>query len=597
MPLVDIRGLRTRNVLLLLDGIPLNSSFDGLFDPATLSVENIARIKLTRGASSMLYGPGGNAGVLNIITRAAAAAKTASTPPDVAVRVEAGASGSRDVRARANWRGGPVGLVATGSFFDQSSFQLSDGFAPTGLEDGGRRLNSDRRDASAFASATVDSTPTTRWGFNLGYRDSERGKPPVTEEARLSAFAPRARFERADQQAVSAHAALSRRVGDSWTLRPSLFFNRTDETTDAFDDARFATQAQVGALHEEAVSSTGGAALQIERRRGASGLLTLALDLRRERWEADGFEITAAGGGGAGGGGGGGGGGAWSAVTRIDDERSVEQSSLAIEYELSPGGPWSAVVGAGYAAQGREGSSDGDFSFLLGGSYALGPGLALRGSVARRIRFPTLRDLYGADRGNPELEAERTRDYEIAVERQIGAGAERLELAFFRIEADDFIERVPNDVLRNAQATRFRGAELSGGHRITAGGLLRWSYTYLDSKNLSAAGGSDKTQNRPEHKVSLVAEHITGGGWRLRGDVLFVADSYALSRSRPAQAMELGDYTVAGASVTYLLPRDRVRVIGRVTNLLDKSYQESIGFPAPGREIFLALELGPRRDR
>jgi outer membrane receptor for ferrienterochelin and colicin len=51
VPRVDIRGFRTRHVLLLLDGIPMNSTFDQQFDPSLIPVENIAKIKVTAGAS------------------------------------------------------------------------------------------------------------------------------------------------------------------------------------------------------------------------------------------------------------------------------------------------------------------------------------------------------------------------------------------------------------------------------------------------------------------------------------------------------------------------------------------------------------------
>lgn len=60
VPRIDIRGFRTRHVILLLDGIPLNSAFDQQFDPSVIPVENIARIKMTAGPSSVLYGQGGS---------------------------------------------------------------------------------------------------------------------------------------------------------------------------------------------------------------------------------------------------------------------------------------------------------------------------------------------------------------------------------------------------------------------------------------------------------------------------------------------------------------------------------------------------------
>lgn len=62
VPRIDIRGFRTRHVLLLLDGVPMNSAVDMQFDPTTIPTENIAGIKLTSGASSVLYGQGGLGG-------------------------------------------------------------------------------------------------------------------------------------------------------------------------------------------------------------------------------------------------------------------------------------------------------------------------------------------------------------------------------------------------------------------------------------------------------------------------------------------------------------------------------------------------------
>lgn len=47
VPRVNLRGFRSRHVLLLIDGIPFNSTFDGQFDPSIIPVENIAKIKVS----------------------------------------------------------------------------------------------------------------------------------------------------------------------------------------------------------------------------------------------------------------------------------------------------------------------------------------------------------------------------------------------------------------------------------------------------------------------------------------------------------------------------------------------------------------------
>jgi len=68
-PRIDIRGFRTRHIKLLINGVPFQSTYDGQFDPASIPAENIARIVLTKGASSVLYGAGGTAAVIDIITK------------------------------------------------------------------------------------------------------------------------------------------------------------------------------------------------------------------------------------------------------------------------------------------------------------------------------------------------------------------------------------------------------------------------------------------------------------------------------------------------------------------------------------------------
>ncbi len=79
VPRIDVRGFRTRNVTLLIDGVPQSATYDGQFDPRAIPVENIARIKVTRGGGSVLYGPGGNAAVIDIITKSAGPGLHAST--------------------------------------------------------------------------------------------------------------------------------------------------------------------------------------------------------------------------------------------------------------------------------------------------------------------------------------------------------------------------------------------------------------------------------------------------------------------------------------------------------------------------------------
>ena len=68
---VSIRGSASNQVLVLLDGIRLNSSRDGGIDLSTIPMEIIDHIEIVRGGESALYGSSAIGGVINIITKKA----------------------------------------------------------------------------------------------------------------------------------------------------------------------------------------------------------------------------------------------------------------------------------------------------------------------------------------------------------------------------------------------------------------------------------------------------------------------------------------------------------------------------------------------
>ena len=68
---VSIRGSTSSQVLVLVDGTRLNSSFDGSVDFSQIPVDNIDHIEIVRGGASSLWGTGAVGGVINIITKRA----------------------------------------------------------------------------------------------------------------------------------------------------------------------------------------------------------------------------------------------------------------------------------------------------------------------------------------------------------------------------------------------------------------------------------------------------------------------------------------------------------------------------------------------
>lgn len=70
---VSIRGSTSDQVLVMVDGIRFNSSFDGSVDLSRIPVDDIDHIEIVQGGASSYWGTGAVGGVINIITKKASA--------------------------------------------------------------------------------------------------------------------------------------------------------------------------------------------------------------------------------------------------------------------------------------------------------------------------------------------------------------------------------------------------------------------------------------------------------------------------------------------------------------------------------------------
>ncbi len=66
---VSIRGSSAEQVLVLLDGIPLNTGEGGSVDLSTIPLDALERFEVVRGGGSTVYGPNAMGGVVNLVTK------------------------------------------------------------------------------------------------------------------------------------------------------------------------------------------------------------------------------------------------------------------------------------------------------------------------------------------------------------------------------------------------------------------------------------------------------------------------------------------------------------------------------------------------
>jgi vitamin B12 transporter len=82
---VTIRGSGTNQVLVMIDGVQVNSPTTGSFDFSNLTTDNLERIEVVRGPQSTLYGSDAMGGLINIVT------KKGKGKPKFGIRSEFGA--------------------------------------------------------------------------------------------------------------------------------------------------------------------------------------------------------------------------------------------------------------------------------------------------------------------------------------------------------------------------------------------------------------------------------------------------------------------------------------------------------------------------
>ncbi len=102
-----LRGANSNQVLVLIDGVPLNSAVDAAPFLGSLSTDNVERIEIARGNLSSLYGSSAIGGVVQIFTRS-------GTQSGVHALAEAGQGHTRDanVSATTPLAGGWINVLA-----------------------------------------------------------------------------------------------------------------------------------------------------------------------------------------------------------------------------------------------------------------------------------------------------------------------------------------------------------------------------------------------------------------------------------------------------------------------------------------------------
>jgi vitamin B12 transporter len=584
-PRIDMRGLRSRHVLLVINGVLVNSTADGQFDPARISTQGIREIKISYGSSSVLYGDNALAGVIEI--------STIDDRADANVEISVGTPrqkglGGRYARTADKWS---VMVAATG--YDTNGFRLADSFVPTTLENGGSRLNSDRERADIRGAIGYRASPAVSFASEWFVGTGGYGVPPGTTNDSGDIFAPAPRFERVnDYRTASGQLSLILAPSPRVNLRAWVFRNSQREDRARYDDATFSSMddplVQGTFQSREWTTVTGGSALarlDFER----FGRLRVAFNQRRESLDSSGVIRDVSSGGSSGGGGGRGGGSrpATFDVRSFIIDRHVDVYSSGGEWQMTLGRRIGVVLGAALTLQARpESAADAAPSWLAGLSYEASGSMRLHASATRKIRVPSIDQLFNTASGNAALRSEHAYGVDVGADYRLGA-VSTVSVSAFATHAHDFIERVSGAPFANQDRYRFRGVEVAVHTARIPRLSLRGGYSFLDSDSLTT-GEARPLQTRPRHRASLEWLWRPIAGSAVRGAAYQTGTQLYESRGAEPIFAEADGVSLADVGFTQTLAR-RWDLAFDVTNLFDRLYVQAYGLPREGRAAVLTL--------
>jgi outer membrane cobalamin receptor len=198
---IALRGAQYSQVLVLLDGKRMNSTRDSGVDLSALpvSVDDIERIEIVRGASSSLYGADAVGGVVNIITK---------KPEGQVSRIggSIGSHGYDTISLGASDKIGAFGYTMSGVR------ETSDGY----------RTNSDLEQWVFDGKATYDLSKIASLDFTANYISKENGVPGST-------LFPSPHARQGERDTVFG-GSYQQKIGSSWDFKISGYRNQNELT-------------------------------------------------------------------------------------------------------------------------------------------------------------------------------------------------------------------------------------------------------------------------------------------------------------------------------------------------------------------------------
>lgn len=597
--LIFVRGFDRWQVPLSIDGIRVYRPADNRFDFSNFLTPDMSEVQIAKGYTSVLNGPGGMGGAINLVTK----------KPQKAVEGEI--QGGMTFGPNGEYEGyktyGSVGTrqkgfyaQASGILIERDGWHLSDDFTPTAVENGGMRDNSWKDSYQVNLKLGITPNSTDDYSINYIKSNSERGAPyHITDPLAQQRY-----WTWPGSSVESIYWLSHTKVGEASFVESKLHYSKYADELRSYDDPNQTAQATDNAFTSHYDDYAYGGSVTAGTELTPWNTLKGSFHFRRDSHKEMEFYNRGV---------------ACSSPPCFAEptQQNLEDTySVALEDTVHISRQLDFVAGVSYdwrnlhAAEEFAKSNnpprgtffeyelkDSDaFNWQSALIYRMSPGTTWHASISDRTRLPTIFERFssrfGGATSNPDLKAERGTNYEIGVSNELGSNG-RVSGAIFYSDVTDVIQSVP--IIYNNQ--RVNQSQNVGDGEFYG---IEGSIDYAFSSSLAVGGNITLIQrdinnpNVPNFELTGVptVKGIAYLTYRVTDDlsitpsIEFASDRWT---SKPGNIFyETGAFALVNLQGEYsFTPETSMLLTAR--NLFDENYILTDGYPEPGRSFQATL--------
>ncbi len=217
--------------------------------------------------------------------------------------------------------------------------------------------------------------------------------------------------------------------------------------------------------------------------------------------------------------------------------------------------------------------------------------LKIKANYGTAFKAPTLDDLFwpntGWAVGNPNLKPEKSWAWDAGIEKRFFNKKIVFSLDFFYQKYKDLIQwaQIPGSWTwqpQNIGKANIKGSELNLIFAPLNNLIINTGYTYIDTEN---EDNNKYLTYKPMHKISI------SGEYSINKFSLFAEYVYTGKRYNDKNNQEkLAPYSLVNLSATYKLNKN-LSFFGRIENLLNTNYEEVKDYGTPDRSFYLGIRF------